>query len=68
MSCRENAVKLQESSVFNALATMKPEIIRIEKRIVTCEMENGGLIDIAKRWFNEDIQVGDTIEFEYRHE
>lgn len=48
--------------------TMKLEIIRIEKRIVTCEMENGGLIDIAKRWFNEDIQVGDTIEFEYRHE
>lgn len=47
---------------------MKLEIIRIEKRIVTCEMGNGGLIDIAKRWFNEDIQVGDTIEFEYRHE
>lgn len=47
---------------------MKLEIIRIENRIVTCEIENGGLIDIAKRWFNEDIQIGDTIEFEHRHE
>lgn len=44
---------------------MKLEIIRIEARLVTCELDCGGLIDIAKRWFTEDIQVGDTIEFEY---
>lgn len=44
---------------------MKLEIIRIENRIVTCEIENGGLIDIAKGWFAEDIKIDDTIEFEY---
>lgn len=44
---------------------MKLEIIRIENRIVTCQMENGGLIDIVRRWFTEDIQIGDVIEYEY---
>lgn len=45
---------------------MKLEIIKIENRIVTCEIESGGLIDIARRWFTEDIQVGDIIEIELR--
>lgn len=45
---------------------MKLEIIRIENRIVTCAIDGySGLIDIAKRWFTEDIQEGDIIEFEY---
>lgn len=44
---------------------MKLEIIRIENRIVTCAVDSGGLIDIARRWFTEDIQEGDIIEFEY---
>lgn len=39
-------------------------IIRIEKRVVTCELEGGTLIDIARRWFTEDIQEGDIIEFD----
>ncbi len=43
---------------------MKLKIIRIEKRIVTCELEDGTLIDIARRWFSEDIQKDDTIEFD----
>lgn len=38
-------------------------IIRIENRIVTCELEDGTIIDIARRWFAEDIQEGDKIEF-----
>lgn len=47
---------------------MKLTITRIEPRIVTCEIDSGGLIDIARRWFTEDIQIGDIIEFEYTPE
>lgn len=47
---------------------MKLRITRIEPRIVTCEIDSGGLIDIARRWFTEDIQIGDIIEFEYTPE
>lgn len=45
---------------------MKLEIIRIENRIVTCKIEEDGtLIDVGRRWFSEDVQEGDTIEFTY---
>ena len=43
---------------------MKLTIIRIDGRVVTCELEGGTLIDIARRWFTEDIQDGDVIEFD----
>ena len=43
---------------------MKLEITRIEHRVVTCQLEDGTLIDVARRWFSEDIQEGDTIEFD----
>lgn len=44
---------------------MKLTIVRIENRIVTCEIEEDGtLIDVGRRWFTEDIQEGDTIEFD----
>lgn len=44
---------------------MKLKIIRIENRVVTCEKDSdNSLIDIARRWFAEDIQEGDTIEVE----
>ena len=43
---------------------MKLTILRIEKRIVNCQLEDGTIIDIARRWFAEDIQEGDTIEFD----
>lgn len=42
---------------------MKLTIIRIENRIVNCRLDDGTIIDIARRWFTEDIQEGDTIEF-----
>ena len=47
---------------------MKLTIIRIENRIITCSIDDdaGSLIDIARRWFTDDIQVGDVIEFEYK--
>lgn len=46
---------------------MKLTIVRIENRIVTCSIDKEpcSFIDIARRWFAEDIQEGDTIEFEY---
>ena len=46
------------------LELMKLTIIRIENRIVTCELDDGTLLDIARRWFTEDIQEGDAIEFD----
>ncbi len=45
---------------------MKLKIIRIEPRIVTCQIDDtGSLIDIARRWLTEDIQVDDTIEVDF---
>ena len=43
---------------------MKLTISRIEKRVVTCELEDGTRIDIARRWFTEDLEEWDTIEFD----
>lgn len=43
---------------------MKLTIIRIENHVVICELEGGGLIDIAKRWFSQDIKENDVIEFD----
>ena len=41
---------------------MKLTILKIENRIVNCQLDNGTIIDIARRWFTEDIQEGDTLE------
>lgn len=43
---------------------MKLTILRIENRIVNVQLDNGTIIDIARRWFTDDIQEGDTIEFD----
>ena len=43
---------------------MKLTIIRIEDNIVTCELEDGQLIDIARRWFSKDIKENNIIEFD----
>lgn len=43
---------------------MKLTILRIENRIINCQLDDGTIIDIARRWFTEDIQEGDTIEFD----
>lgn len=42
---------------------MKLTIIRIESEVITCELDDGTLLNVAKRWFAEDIQQGDVIEF-----
>lgn len=43
---------------------MKLTILRIENEIVNCQLDNGTIIDIAKRWFTDDIQEGETLEFD----
>lgn len=43
---------------------MKLTITRIDIRIVTFELEDGTLIDVARRWLTEDIQECDVIEFD----
>lgn len=43
---------------------MKLTIIRIEENIVTCELEDGQILDVARRWFTDDIKMNDIIEFD----
>ena len=43
---------------------MKLTIIRIESGLVTCELEDGSILDIAQRWFDKSIKVGNEIEFD----
>ena len=43
---------------------MKLIVIRIENQIVTCQLEDGTIIDIAKRWFDDSIKVNAVIEFD----
>ena len=43
---------------------MSLTIIRIDNGIVTCELEDGTIIDIAQLWFDKTIKVGDKIEFD----
>lgn len=43
---------------------MKLTILRIEDEIVNCQLDNGTIIDIARRWFAEDIHEDDIIEFD----
>ena len=43
---------------------MKLTIVRMERRVVTCELEDGARLDIERRWLAKDIQEGDVIEFD----
>ena len=43
---------------------MKLTILRIEDEIVNCQLDNGTIIDIARRWFTENIHEDDIIEFD----
>lgn len=45
------------------ILNMRMEIIRIYGGIVTCQLEDGHIIDIAQQWFDSDIQVGDEMDF-----
>lgn len=41
---------------------MKLTIIRIEEYIVTCQFEDGSLLDISRILVSPDIKEGDEIE------
>lgn len=41
--------------------------MRIENRIVNCQLDNGTIIDIDRRWFTDNIKEGDTIEFDIQN-
>lgn len=41
---------------------MKMTIIRIDNRIVTAQLDSVTVIDIARRWFTDDLIEGDTID------
>lgn len=43
---------------------MELKILRIENDIVNCQLDNGTIIDIARRWFTEEIHENDIIEFD----
>ena len=43
---------------------MKLKIIRIEDRVVTCELDDGTILDVGRRWFSQDLKVDDIIEFD----
>lgn len=43
---------------------MKLRILRVEDEIVNVEIDNGTIINIARRWFSGDIHEDDVIEFD----
>ncbi len=43
---------------------MTLKIIRIENHVITCELEGSTIIDIARKWFSQDIKENDIIEFD----
>lgn len=42
---------------------MKVQIIRIEKNIVSCQLEDGHILDIDRKWLPEDIKIDDELDF-----
>lgn len=43
---------------------MKMEVIRIEGSVVTCQLADGHILDIDKKWLEKDIKEGDELEFQ----
>lgn len=46
------------------MLNMKLTIIRIESEVITCELEDGSILDIAKKMVSQTIKEGDKIEFD----
>lgn len=44
---------------------MKLTVLKIENGIVSCELEDGFQLDIAKRWFHPDIKENDVIDIDF---
>lgn len=41
---------------------MKLKVLKIDNRVVTLQFDTGLVVDVARRWFTEDIQEEDSIE------
>lgn len=53
------------NNVFNDREQgMKVKVIRIEDEVVTCELEDGHLLDIAKIWLPQNIKVNDELNID----
>ena len=42
---------------------MKVQIIRIEENVVSCRLEDGHILDIARQWLPDDIRLDDEVDF-----
>ena len=42
---------------------MKLKVIRIESQVITCELEDGSIIDLERQIIS-DAEIGDIIEFD----
>lgn len=42
---------------------MKIQVIRIEGSVVSCQLEDGHILDIDKRWLPENVKVDDELDF-----
>lgn len=42
---------------------MKIKVIRIEEKVITCELEDGSIIDLERQLIS-DAEIGDIIEFD----
>lgn len=45
---------------------MQLTILRIGNEIVNCQLKDGFVINIARKWFMDGIQEGDIIKFNTR--
>lgn len=39
------------------------EVIRIERQVASCQLEDGHILDIDKQWLGEGVKVGDKLDF-----
>lgn len=44
---------------------MKIKVIRIEEKVITCELEDGSIIDLERQIISDDIKIGSVIEFDF---
>lgn len=42
---------------------MNIQIIRIEEKVVSCRLEDGHILDIARQWFPAQINIDDELDF-----
>lgn len=44
---------------------MKLKVIRIESQVITCELEDGSIIDLERQLISDNIKIGSVIEFDF---